>query len=72
MRTTIKDIIYNPPAPIKLQKWEMDRLLEMGVDMFSLLRKPFSATELAQMAFKAGEYSGREKFKKELKSMIGV
>ncbi len=56
---------------IRFSDKDINILTQMGVNFMNFCQ-PLTHMDLAKLVFEAGEESGRKKFQKELKNLLGV
>lgn len=57
---------------VQLSAENFDKIAKMGVYIFSLVGTNLSMSTLIQLCFEAGERSGREKLRKEIRTVLGI
>ena len=61
-----------PEPSVKLSIKDFDKIAGMGIDILSLVGTNLSMSTLIQLCFEAGERSGQEKLKKEIRTVLGI
>ena len=73
---SVKEIIYNPPVPIKAQNWELKMLVDKyGFNCNSTLRVAsgkMTILELVEIAANIAEQRGKIKRSEEIRDLLGV